>query len=427
VNNTNYENPFSSFYLAEQFVRETKETISKRLFSTEIFNISEVGALITESMNHFVIGVPGSGKTMALAFLRSECLSIFNRSEAYKNDLSSVWSKIPPGLWGIYHGLLLNEEFLSPKDFQGFGLDEETWGHLFADFLNSIFLKILLKDLCTAIDQPEGDISTWLGLSGKKEQINIAIKSFSENLGLPKKCFTASGLRDWVQKRLQKFQKLTHERIKPKINKNEIPSPLFKEVGALPIQLVHSLKMKHVLRPEQKVFFILDEYDQCYSAKKLSFGRKINDFVKSAARGPVKEVYLKIGTRPYGFYEKRVYGGDAKIEEGRDYKEINLPEIFRKRDKVFSNLITDIANRRLQNIDWFAQKNLTDIKCMLEDLSPLEEAKHYQKEKSKKSAHFSSLEFYCKIRSEEKHFLPLKKYISDLVKNPIHQKYLGHL
>jgi hypothetical protein len=117
-----YENPFSTCYLAEEFVRETESIIQKGLLSPEIFNISELIPLIKEPINHFVLGVPGSGKTMALAFLRVECLAYINQDESIKNEFKNIWPHIGRGLWGVYHGLLINDEFLPPQSFKGFGL-----------------------------------------------------------------------------------------------------------------------------------------------------------------------------------------------------------------------------------------------------------------------------------------------------------------
>jgi len=93
-----YENPFSPLYLAEQFVRETEDTVKKGLLSPEIFRVSEVVSLITEQMNHFVIGVPGSGKTMALAFLRVECLSFIDQDDEIKKEFQQIWRHIDRGL-----------------------------------------------------------------------------------------------------------------------------------------------------------------------------------------------------------------------------------------------------------------------------------------------------------------------------------------
>lgn len=426
--NLQYENPFSSFYLAEQFVRDTEFIIKRGLLSPETFNIPELKNLIIEPMNHFVMGVPGSGKTMALAFLRVECLSLINGNEELKKEFKHIWGHIGRGLWGVYLGLLLNEELLSPKNFKGFGLEDETWTNIFGDFVNAIYIKQMLEHLSSSITEPGGAIATWLGFSEKGNEIKSAIKNFAEGVNMPEDCHTPEGLLKWAENRLKLYQKLIKERTSPKIGVNELPgSSFYSELGYLPIKLVGSLRYSGVLTNDQRVFFILDEYDQCELSGRTDFALSINSFVKSAARGFTPNLFVKVGTRPHGGHNKTVLGGNAKIEDGRDYREINLT-ILRLKEKrtLFSNLVQDIANRRLRNVEWFKERKIDNIKSLLEGKKPIEEADLYHSGKlPDRIDHFKVLLEYCGVFKDSKdRYEDLVSIIKEQVSETLLQKYM---
>ena len=421
----NYENPFYALYLAEEFVRNAEGIIGKRLLSPEMFKISELVSLISDPSNHFILGVPGSGKTMAIAFLRVECLSYIAREERIKSEFESVWSRIPRGLWGIYHGLLMNEESLSPGDFKGFELEDSVWTAIFGDFVNAVYLKRMLAHL-DLVYQPGHHIPEWLGISGKREQITQAIKEFAVELQMPSECCELRGCLDWVKERIKLYQRLIKHNTSPIITKEDIPEyPFFKEVGYVPIQFVNKLKQNGVIAEEQKVIFMLDEYDQCSLARRDDFARSINSFVKNTARGSITNLYVIVGSRPHGFHDKKVLDGEARIEHGRDYKEIDLMAVLREQRRLFSDLIKDIANRRLQGVRWFQERNISDFVNLLDTADPVEEAELYRSSKTNKDMHFKALEDQCaKFPEPTRRFTELAELIRTSVEETIYQKYL---
>ena len=420
-----YENPFSTFYLAEEFVRETESIIQKGLLSPEIFNISELIPLIKEPINHFVLGVPGSGKTMALAFLRVECLAYINQDESIKNEFKNIWPHIGRGLWGVYHGLLINDEFLPPQSFKGFGLDNQTWTNIFCDFINVLYLKRMLNHLDLAITEPEHYIPAWLGFSKKQELIKKAIIDFSKEINMPENCNTSEALLIWADKRLSSYQQMINERTEPTIDMSELPSSNFyRKVGYLTMKLINQLRQHKVIESDQNILFILDEYDQCVLANRPEFAQAINAFVKSTARGSVKNVSIKIGSRPQGFHDKSVSDSDALIEDGRDYKTINLMSLLRSRRRVFSGLIKDIGDRRIKNVAWFKERGIKSIKSLFQDITPLDEAETYRLYKADQDLHFKNLESYCKLFNDENIYKDIVEHIKSLVSETLYQKYL---
>ena len=422
-----FENPFSLLYLSEPFIRETESIIKKGLMSPKIFNISEIMSVVTEPMNHFVIGVPGSGKTMVLAFLRLECLSFIDSNPNLKNEFKGVLEHVSRGLWGIYHGLLLNEEFLSPSNFAGFDLSDDRWTEIFGDFINTVFLRRMLVQLITAMENKDHHFCRWLGLTGKDAKFREAVHDFGKDISLTADMCNPSGLLKWAKLKLFGYQKMIKERNEPRISEEEINhGPFFKDIGYLPTRFVSFLRAHDVISANQKVLFIIDEYDQCEYSGKRFLAKAINSFVKITARGPLSNIFVKVGTRPHGFYEKGVLEGVAKIEDGRDYREINLKVLReQKRSAAFSELIHDIANRRLKNTTWFNSRNLTDIKKLFETLTPIQEAEMYRSGKADPLAHFRPIEEFYKAAyltlEEKEQLVSLIQARTNIV---LYQKYL---
>jgi hypothetical protein len=402
--------------------------INKGLLSPEIFQISELISLITEPMNHFLLGVPGSGKTMVLAFLRVECIAFINQNENIKREFQQIWPHISSKLWGVYHGLLINEEFLSPQNFKGFGLDDSIWTSVFCDFLNALYLKRMLKHISLATTSPDHYIPKWLGFSGKQDEIEKAIAAFSVDLKMPDACKNSTGLLSWINRRLRFYQQMIKERSNPKIEMSELPATHFyRDVGYLPLKLIHQLRKFRVIEEEQRILFIFDEYDQCTLANRPEFAKAINSFVKVTARGAIKNVFVNIGSRPHGFHDKSVLdvGGHSKIEDGRDFKGIDLMMLLRGNKKVFSRLVTDIGNRRIQNVGWFKIRGITDIKSLVEKVIPVDEGEKYRSDKSDKEKHFKVLEIFCKpLCNAEDFYSELVLHIKNLAPKALHQKYL---
>jgi len=427
-----YENPFSSLYLAEDFVRDTGNIIKKGLLSPEMFKIPELISLVTESMNHFVVGVPGSGKTMALAFFRVECLALIDRNNDLKKEFKSIWPQIEQerGLWGMYLGLMMNEELLAPLNFRGFGLPDAEWTKIFGDFINYVYLKHMLKHLCLSIDDPDGYVPKWLGFDRKRDEIKRAIADFAVGLDMPDGCHSPMGLLDFVTGRLKSYQKIIKERTKPTIEKSELPGSFFySEVGYLPIKLVNSLRNSGVLEPGQRIFFLLDEYDQCELAERRDFARAINSFVKTTARGFTSNIFVKVGTRSHGFHDENrtVLGGKGEIENKRDYREIDLTKLggWEYRE-LFKDLVIDIATRRLKYVEWFKERGIDDFKSLLENVEPVKEAELYRSDRTTENEeHFKVLREYLKVfKDKEERYKNLVSRIKDLVPGTLYQKYI---
>ena len=171
---------------------------------------------------------------------------------------------------------------------------------------------------------------------------------------------------------------------------------------------------------------MLDEYDQCALAKQYEFARSINSFVKNAARGSVTNLFVIVGSRPHGFHDKNVLEGDAKIEHGRDYKEIDLMLILRKQHKLFSDLVKDIANRRIRSVPWFAEKNMNSFTDLIKSIDPVDEAELYRRtSKAEQDLHFRVLNDYCaSLPDSDRCFERISQCINDSTARTLHQKYL---
>jgi len=287
-------------------------------------------------------------------------------------------------------------------------------------------LQSMLGHLNLSINEPNHHVANWLGLSGKENQIRKATEEFAVDLGMATEYSSLEGMIQWTIERVSLYQRMINERLEPRIQQDELPSSHFyREIGYLPLKLLRQLRVRGAISPLQRVLFILDEYDQCELAGRPEFAYSINSFVKTTARGSIPNVYVKIGTRPHGFHNNSVLGGQSKIEDGRDYNGIDLFSVLRKKRKVFSQLVVDIANRRIRNVEWFKDRGINDIQGLLESANPLEEAELYRSEKSDKEVHFKSMEGYCKhFPYRQSLYVEIKNLIIDAVSETLYQKYL---
>lgn len=419
-----YRNPFQRIDLAEDLVRDNTmvDTIKGR-YSEEVFNFPEVKKIVLEPHNHFIVGVPGSGKTMILGFLRAECLSSIYFNPGLRERFSNVIDELEKErTWGIYFGVRQNESLLYPKDFTGFDFSKMEWVEYYSDFVNTYFLN----KICNHIGSPgSSDIKRWLKLTDNK--INIIeeiIKDLTAKWGVPKGYRNLEGLRKWTSEKLERY----HFSLKTRREFNiETQGPIFRSMGYPVIKLVQEFKDKNVIGVGQKVYFIIDEYDYCMESNKHKFAKAFNSFIGEAVRSAVPNLNIKIGTRPNAMKDLKTLENTG-LKMGREFYSIKLDDVFRRRRKIYNELLRDIANKRLENENWFKKREkhgATKIKKILEDLKPSEEAEKYRRGQEGEYKHLRNIKKCCMGLHEHKLYENLRKRIIDSTKNILPQKFLS--
>ena len=114
------------------------------------------------------------------------------------------------------------------------------------------------------------------------------------------------------------------------------------------------------------IYIILDEYER------IEEGLKV--VINSIVRERNKFVELKTSLRRYGFTTIRTLNPNDFMLIGRDAELVDLEFIFRYNKGKYKKLLTDVAEKRLESVQFFRNNNLTDIKKLLKSRTPEEEA-----------------------------------------------------
>ncbi|OGC41995.1 hypothetical protein A2Y85_06970 [candidate division WOR-3 bacterium RBG_13_43_14] len=116
-----------------------------------------------------------------------------------------------------------------------------------------------------------------------------------------------------------------------------------------------------------KIYILLDEYERIDEHQRI--------LVNSLIRERDRFVEFKISSRRYGITSLQTLNPDDFIIMGRDAEIIDLEHIFRSNKAKYKKLLLDVAKKRLESVALFKDRQLTNIRELLESITPEEEAK----------------------------------------------------
>lgn len=122
--------------------------------------------------------------------------------------------------------------------------------------------------------------------------------------------------------------------------------------------------------------------------------------VNTLLRFSTSNINFRIGMRLEGFRTYEMISNDDFIKEGREYRKIIFDEVLQK-DQDYRNFLIEISRKRLEKVDAFKVKNLTDITIFLGASESLENEalELVQKHPSQHFKHYKDI--LSKFSSEE--------------------------
>ena len=364
-------NPFFELYVGDrlsgiEFVK---------IFSPYLVEHAEA---IFRPGNVVVTGVQGRGKSMLLSLLKPDV-----RMEYAKAGIDfPVRKEI-----GRFIGAGINLAHSNAIDFgyRQISSDPNQTALFFADFVNYAVLLDLFASLkCYAHGKNAGIRELGIDLSqSRQSKLVSSIASedaFHETFA---GCANIDEVEVRIRQRLNAYRRFLH------LNDDNLGERIAEtktDIGVPVSAMVKLLKDTQVIASDVAIFIHVDQYEELANIASLQtnspdYRRVINRAL--ARRDP--QVSYRIGTRGHAWRNHGfIFGSDAKLEEERDYKFVDLDSMLMRMENrktwIFPKFAKDVFFRRLQYFR--LGSNGVGKDALLESvfgkgLAPVEKARRY--------------------------------------------------
>ena len=295
--------------------------------------------------NVVVTGVQGRGKSMLLSLLKPDVRIEYARAGIefpVRNEI------------GRFIGAGINLAHSNAIDFgyREISCDKNETALYFADFVNYAVLLDLFSSIRSYAENANPEIRS-LGVDLSESKRSKLVDSFaSEDAfhGTFAGCASIEELEHTIRKRLNAYRRFLHlnddvldERIKG--SKTDIGVPIS--------AMAKLLKETQIIESDVGIFIHVDQYEELANVSSLQnsspdYRRVINRAL--ARRDP--QVSYRIGTRGHAWRNHGfIFGADAKLEEERDYKFVDLDLMLMRMENprtwIFPKFAKDVFDRRL--------------------------------------------------------------------------------
>ena len=339
-------NPFFELYVGDRL--SSREFVD--IFSPYLVKHAE--ALFLPG-NVVVKGIQGSGKSMLLSLLKSDV-----RMEYASTDTEFPVRKEIRNFIGA--GINLAHSNAIDFGYRAISSDENERALFFADFVNYTILLNLFQSIRT-VSKIDGAEARDLNVDLSAERASAFVSQLSSAdvfQGALQGSTTLEGAEKRMRARLNSYRRFLHlndEKIDGQIRQSKT------DIGEPVAETVSLLKASGVIQPDVAIFIHIDQYEELanISPKETNspdYRRVINRAF--ARRDPA--ISYRIGTRGHAWRNHGyIFGTQAKLEEERDYKFIDLDGILRRHENpktwVFPGFAEDVFARRLKHAGFAPQ------------------------------------------------------------------------
>ena len=350
------ENPFFELYVGERLTpRQFVQLFSDALVphATSLFVPGNV----------VVKGVQGSGKSMLLSLLKSSVRETYHNQD----QLFPI-----PQKHRNFIGVGVNLAHSSAIDFgyRRISNDASEEAIFFGDFLNHVILIDLFQSIETlsrlSTEFYKEERIVWSEDSQKLFVQEIKARGIFYNFF--SNATDIESIASLSRRRLIEYRRYFHgndRRISEHLGETKT------EFGIPISDLIEMMRQIGILSENMNVYVHVDQYEelaniqtaQAHNESFIDFRSVINRAM--AKRDP--NLSYRIGTRGHAWRNHgNIFGVDAKLEEQRDYKYIDLDELLRRKEDsntwVFPEFAVDVFKRRLAHHDFDVSKIETSAK-----------------------------------------------------------------
>lgn len=338
----NRRNPFHEIYLTESIGSEKFVKLFSPLLVDQAVALFEPGHVILK-------GLPGSGKSMLLSLLKPTI-----RIAYFENNVDFP---VPQHL-SKFIGAGINLKRSGVSDFGQRPVNEEK-GFLespfyFADYLN---YWIVLDILDSIEDLGKKEINLWKEIGIDLDRVKL--DSFAKDLvddpcwnGYLKETENYTDLKVKLDKRIRTYRDFLN------YNTDSVPDEVksTKTVIGFPMTVLAKLLRSHgVISKETEIFVRIDQYEE------LAWLEDMPDHPEHAYQQMIHKllamrdtsVSYRLGTRHFAWDEKiNIYGTSARLEKGRNYIDISIDSILKRKENrktwIFPDFAEDILLKRIE-------------------------------------------------------------------------------
>ena len=347
-------NPFFELYVGDKL--SSSEFVN--IFSP--FLVEHAEALFLPG-NVVVKGVQGSGKSMLLSLLRPEVRIEYALAMTEFPVRKEIRKFIGAGI-NLAHSNAID------FGYRAISSDENERALFFADFVNHTVLLDLFKSIRMSSNQFGTRIADiHIDLSEERENAFVSTLTAADIFqGTLKGCERLDDVELFMRERLNAYRRFLH------INDSQLDAQIHgskTDIGDPISTVVALLKESNIIERDVDIFIHIDQYEELsnispHETNSPDYRRVINRAL--TRRDPA--ISYRIGTRGHAWRNHGfIFGTQAKLEEERDYKFVDLDALLRRHENpktwIFPRFAEDVFARRLKHAG-FAPKEATGRKLL---------------------------------------------------------------
>lgn len=379
-------NPFQELYLTEAV---EDPDLFGTLFSPKV--ITGETKILFRVGNVVLLGSNGAGKSMLLRLFASDVQAAFLRSGMEDPIPSESRLFLGAGLNLLHAGFgALGRRSVSSDPYE----NADLWAVYMGDLLNYSLIGEIINTLRFLATDEGALLREATGSRLESDRIDELARIVASDycwFGAMDHVRTLADLQSAVGERIycyRSFANWNSEKLPDSVRATKT------EIGA-PLRVFRQkLASTGVLDSDIPLMITIDQYETLLHvdyerrSAEVAVGRAFCRVINALLAGRAPEVSYKIGARNYSWgRELRVFGGDARIEIGRDYHRVNLDETLRRKENVisyvFPEFADDVAARRLATYERQPAKNFLGwLPSHLQTLTPEQEVDSYDRKGS---------------------------------------------
>ena len=363
-------NPFFELYVGDRL--SSREFVD--IFSP--FLVDHAEALFLPG-NVVVKGVQGSGKSMLLSLLKSNVRLEYASAGTNFPVQRDLRKFIGAGI-NLAHSNAIDFGYRVISD------DVKETALFFADFVNYTILLDLFESIRTLSKLPNTDMADpQIDLSAERQHDFVSTLTTADVFqGALEGCTNLVAVEDRMRKRLNAYRRFLH------MNDKDLDSHIREsktDIGIPISAVVGWLKEYGIIERAVAIFIHIDQYEELANISSQKHSPDYRRVINRALARRDRMLSYRIGTRGHAWRNHGfIFGAEAKLEEERDYKFVDLDVILRRHEDrrtwVFPEFAEDVFARRLKHAG-LASREATGRDLMKDvfgkNIPPKEEAKKH--------------------------------------------------